>query len=134
MLQSKFRKVHRSVFKTVCIHMNCRSLVDADVHRLAREPAPDEEPHEILRNLSETLQTSDQRILTSEAPRDRAVAIVVEFRVFEQRRELLTEVAVDDLQLGNAVLVVQRDSLKTSSPKRWACTVPASLHWRTPKT
>ena len=91
------------------VHAHGGGLVDRDEHRLAEEAAADEVAHEIGGDPPQPLGPGDELVLGREAPRERPLLRLVELGLFEDLGELLVEGLVDDLQLGDAVLVVERD-------------------------
>ena len=65
--------------------------------------------HQVLRDSFESLRAGQQRVLRCELTRQLPLGLIVDLGLFEQFIELLGEVLVDQLQLGNTVLVVQRN-------------------------
>jgi hypothetical protein len=96
-------------FADEVVHPHRGCLVDCDEHRLAEEPATDEVADQIGGDASQTLEACDELVLGAETPRQRAFLLLVEICLLEDRRELVVEALVDDLQLWDAVLVIQRD-------------------------
>ena len=91
------------------VHPHRRRLVDRDDHRLAVEAAPDEVADEVARDRPQPLGPRDERDLPREAPNEQALGLVVDLGLLEDRVQLLVEGLVDELELGDAVLVVERD-------------------------
>jgi hypothetical protein len=58
---------------------------------------------------AQALGARDELVLGGEAAGERLLLGVVELRPLEDRRELLVEALIDDLQLGDPVLVEERD-------------------------
>jgi hypothetical protein len=93
----------------VVVHTYRGGLVETDVHGLAGEPAADEIHYEVLCDPAQPLRPGQQRVLLTEPPRQLTLGFLVEFGCLQQIRELVGEVLVDQLQLGDAILVEQRD-------------------------
>ena len=91
------------------VHPHRRRLVDRDDHRLAVEPAPDEVAHEIARDRPQPLGPADERDLAGEAPHEQALGLVVDLGLLEDLVQLLVERLVDELELGDPVLVEERN-------------------------
>ena len=91
------------------VHPHGGGLVEADVHRLAGEASADEVRDEIPGDRLQPLRAGEQRVLRAELAGQLALGVLVELGLLQQRVELVGEVLVDQLQLGDAVLVVERD-------------------------
>jgi hypothetical protein len=76
---------------------------------LPAEPATDEVAHQIGRDASSAARAGQQRVLRARTRRQLPSASSSNLGLFEQLVELVGEVLVDQLQLGDAVLVVERD-------------------------
>ena len=96
-------------FSDEVVHPHGCGLVKPDVHRLAGVAPADEVGHEVLGDRLQALRTCQQRVLRTERPSELALGVLVELGLLEEFVEFLGEILVDQLQLGNAVLVVQRD-------------------------
>ena len=93
----------------VVVHAHRGGLVQPDVHALAGEPAADEVRDEIAGDLAEPLRAGQQHVLLAEAPCELPFGVLVQLCVLEQVGKFVGEVVVDQLELGDAVFVVQRD-------------------------
>ena len=91
------------------VHADGGRLVDADVHGLAGEPSADEVPDKVLGHGAQPLGSGDQRILPTEPTHQTPFGVLVEFGLLQQLGQFVGEVLVDELKLGDAVLVVERD-------------------------
>ncbi len=90
------------------VHLHGGGLVDADHHRLALVAPADEVLHQILGDGFQAVITGDQVVLTGEDPLDLLLLILVQLGIFQKPGQILVEVLVDQLQLGDTVLVVER--------------------------
>ena len=91
------------------VHAHGGGLVDADVHGLASEPPADEVPDEVPGHGAQAFGPGDQRILPTEPTHQAPFGVLVEFGLLQQLGQFVGEVLVDELQLRDAVLVVERD-------------------------
>ena len=91
------------------VHPHRRGLVDADHHRLAAIAPPEEVQHDVRGHLLQPLLARDQVVLAAELSLQLVFLRLVELRIFQQPLHVLVQVLVGQLQLGNPVLVVQRD-------------------------
>ena len=91
------------------VHAHRGGLVDGHVHGLAPETPVDEMVDQILGDLDQALGPGDQLVLLGEAARHRLLLGVVERSLLQEVLQLVVEVVVCELQLGDAVLVVERD-------------------------
>ena len=90
------------------VHPDGGGLVDADHHRLAELPAPQEVLHQVLGNLVEPVTTGDQLVLAAELTLDQALDLLVDALAVEQVFHVGLQLGVGQLQLRDAVLVVER--------------------------
>jgi len=65
-------------------------------------------PHQVPGDRAEPLGPGDQCVLAGEAADEASFGVVVELGHLEDLGQLLVESLVDELQLGDAVLVIQR--------------------------
>ena len=91
------------------IHPHGCGLVEADIHRLAAETPSNKVVDEVLGDLVEPLWPGEQRVLRAELASQLAFRVLVELGGLQEFVELVGEVRIGELQLGDAVLVVQRD-------------------------
>ena len=91
------------------VHAHCGGLVDGHVHGLAPESPVDEVVHQIGSDLGESLGAGDQLVLLGEAARHRLLLGLVKRSLLQKVFQLVVEVLVGELKLGDAVLVVERD-------------------------
>ena len=96
------------MFLHLVVHADGRGLVDADHHRLALKAPPGEMRHHVLGHRLQPVVAGDQVVLAGELPLQFLLLRLVQFRLFQQALHVLVEVFVDQLQFGDAVLVVER--------------------------
>ncbi len=91
-----------------CVHAQRGRLVDGNHHRLALEAPAGEMPHDVLRHRVEAIVAGDEVVLARQLLLQPRLLLGIELRALDQVVDLLVQVRVDELQLGRAVLVVER--------------------------
>jgi len=91
------------------VHADGRGLVDADHHGLALEAPPCEMRHQVLGHRLQPVVASDQVVLPGELPFQLLFLLLVQLGFFKEVFHVLVQVVVDQLQLRDAVFVVERD-------------------------
>ena len=91
------------------VHPDGGGLVDADEHRLALVAAREEVGHDVLGDDFEPVVAGDEVVFAAEVALQPPLLGFVQLGGFEDALDVLVEVLVGDLQLGDAVLVVERD-------------------------
>ena len=90
------------------VHPHRGGLVHADHHRLAREAAAGEVRGDVRRDRVQPVGAGDQVVLAGELALQPGLLRLVQLGVFQHGRHVGVEVGVGQLQLGDAVFVVER--------------------------
>jgi hypothetical protein len=76
---------------------------------LPAKPRPTKCDNQVLRDSTQPLRTGQKCVLLAKSARELAFGLLVEFGFLQQRGQLSLEIFVDELQLGDAVLIKQWD-------------------------
>ena len=90
------------------VHAHRRRLVDAHHHGLAPVAAPGEMRHQVLGNRVQPVFAGDDVVLAAKLALQLFLLIFVQLGGFQQGFQILIQVVIGELYLGDAVLVIQR--------------------------
>ena len=90
------------------IHAHRGGLVHADHHRLTRKTAAGEVGGDVRCDRVQPVGAGDQMVFASELALQPGLLRLIELGVFQHGRHVGIEVRIGQLQLGDAVLVVER--------------------------
>ena len=90
------------------VHSQCGEAVNADHHALPQMPPAHEMLDQIAGNRLQPVLAGNQMVFPGERPLQLLLLRLVQFGLYQQRFHVLVQVLVRQLQLGNAVLVVER--------------------------
>src|SRR4051812_19003699 len=93
----------------VVVHADGGGFIQSYIHRLARETSSYKMCDEVLRDLAEAFGPGQKGVLLAESPSELALCCLVEFCCLQKVLEFYLEILVDELQLWDSVLVVERN-------------------------
>ena len=104
------------------VHPHGGGLVDGDDHRLAGEAAAEEVVDDVLGDRVQPVVAGDQVVLLAELPLQLPLLVLVEIGLLDDRPSgPRRSSSLVELQLGDAVLVVERDRGAVRRSTRRSC-------------